>query len=364
MLVWVLALLCRELAQIIVRLFYPWRAVVNEAGLPARGPVIYLSNHVNGLMDPLLIRVVVGRPARFLAKSTLFGNPFGRLAMKAFGCVTIHRAHDRGSAGLKARAAANEAAFAHCREALSRGEALALFPEGVSHSEPGLMPLKKGAARIALSAEREHRARTGQPLGLMLVPLGLGYRSKAVFRSGVRVVAGPPIPVADLLAEPSERSSEDALTERMRAALEKVVTAADRPEPPRRRGWWGTLGLLLALLVTAPVALVGALLGGLPYGLAGYVANRITDEEDMVATLKMLAGALFLTVFWLAEAVVAGGLFGGRWALPVFVGAIASGYVAVRFSDGLRALHRVPSTPLVAPDAPAETTALARRRSG
>lgn len=400
----ILEVLCRELAQIIVRLFYPARELVNGEGLPAGGPTIYVSNHVNGLMDPLLIRVIVRRPARFLAKSSLFGNPFGRLAMNAFGCVTIHRAHDAGGGGLKARAAANELAFARCREVLSAGQALALFPEGVSHSEPRLMPLKKGAARIALSAEREHRERTGQPLGLVVVPLGLRYQDKATFRSAVRVVVGAPIAVADLLSA-GERAAEEALTERMRAALAQVVLQADSREllegaervvawtspPPedarqpsehhrkaqalidvcRRRdgeadhpahpivkagrayarvlrhvrvrepwalersraGWRRTLGAGLRLLLAAPVALVGAILGGLPYRLAGYVATRITDEEDMVATLKMLAGALFLFLFWLAEAVVAGFLVGPAWSLPVFVAAVASGYVALRFEE-------------------------------
>jgi 1-acyl-sn-glycerol-3-phosphate acyltransferase len=338
----VLEVLCRVLAEATVKLFYPERVIERAGLLPARGPVVYISNHVNGLMDPLLVRVVVGRPAGFLAKSTLFGNPFGRLAMAAFGCVLIHRAHDGGGKGVKSRAAANDAAFARCRQALCRGEALALFPEGVSHSDPGIRPLKRGAARIALSAARAHGERTGEPLGLVIVPLGLGYRDKARFRSPVKVVVGDPIPVTAPPAGAEERGTEDALTARMQAALQELVTRAGQPPAPRSAlartpgRWQRALGVAVRILPLAPLALIGAAVGGLPCRLARHVAHRITDEEDMVATLKMLAGATFLFVTCLAAGVVAGCTAGPAWGPVAFAGAVAASYAGLIVEERLR----------------------------
>jgi 1-acyl-sn-glycerol-3-phosphate acyltransferase len=121
-------------------------------------------------MDPLVLRVMTGRRIRFLAKSTLWGNPFGRLAMDAFECLKVYRHQDlAGDAAGTATAAGslsaardrNEEAFAHCRAELASGAELALYPEGTSHSEPRLKPLKSGAARLALSAAAEARARGG-----------------------------------------------------------------------------------------------------------------------------------------------------------------------------------------------------------
>jgi 1-acyl-sn-glycerol-3-phosphate acyltransferase len=342
----VLEVLCRVLAQATVKLFYPDR-VIDPAGLlPPGGPVVYISNHVNGLMDPLLVRVVVGRPAGFLAKSTLFGNPFGRLAMAAFGCVLIHRAHDGGGKGVKSRAAANDAAFARCRQALSRGEALALFPEGVSHSDPRLRPLKRGAARIALSAAREHRERTGEPLGLLIVPLGLGYRDKTRFRSPVQVAVGDPIPVPEPPAGGDDRAAEDALTARMQTALQELVTRASRPPgplPERSRlpgRWRRALGTVIRILPLAPLALIGAAVGGLPCRLARHVAHRITDEEDMVATLKMLAGATFLFLACLAAGVVAACTAGPAWGPVAFTGAVGASYVGLVVEERLREVRQ------------------------
>src|SRR5262249_40272225 len=159
----------RWLGEALVRLYYPSRTVEGGERIPPDKPVVFVLNHPNGLLDPLLLRVATGRPARFLAKSGLFANPLGRLAMNAFGSIPIYRAHEAGARA--ADVSRNDESFARCRAALAAGEALALFPEGVSHSDPQLRPLKTGAARIALSAEAEGRG----ALGVTVVPVGLYY---------------------------------------------------------------------------------------------------------------------------------------------------------------------------------------------
>jgi glycerol-3-phosphate O-acyltransferase/dihydroxyacetone phosphate acyltransferase len=396
----VLASLVRRLSESLLRLYYPERRVEHAERLPASGPVIFVLNHPNGLLDPLVLAVTVGRPVRFLAKSTLFGNPLGRLAMRAFGCVPVYRAQD---GGMPDRAAANEATFARCRALLGQGEALALFPEGVSHSDPQLKPLKTGAARIALSAERER----GGTLGLQVVPVGLAYEAKTIFRSRVLLVVGEPIRVADRLAPAGDEHAEaDRLTDEIRTALDEVVlqaesrdllegvarvaawTAASPPDlgeqnrrahelldayhtlsarAPERvepivraardyarvlrrlgvRDPWAlelepvrpgvALSALARLLLAAPVALLGALLGWVPYRLAGRVARRMTRDEDVLGTVKLLAGALFLLVFWLAEATIAAFIGGPLWGVLVLIAGPACGYLALRFDEILAA---------------------------
>src|SRR5215831_12607093 len=200
----------RWLAETLIRLYYPERFVEGAERIPAEGPVIFVLNHPNGLLDPLLLRVATGRPAHFLAKSTLFANPLGRLAMAAFGSIPVYRARE-------ADTSRNEESFARCRAELARGAALALFPEGTSHSDPQLRPLKTGAARIALSAEAE----AGGRLGLEVLPVGLYYERKAMFRSRVLLVVGERIDVAPLLARyrADERATVDALTDDIRGRL-------------------------------------------------------------------------------------------------------------------------------------------------
>ena len=143
--------------------------------------------------------------------------------MEAFGSIPIYRAHESGARG--GDASRNDASFARCRAELAAGGAMALFPEGVSHSDPQLRPLKTGAARIALSTEAEHDGR----LGVTLVPVGLYYERKALFRSSVLLVVGEPIDVAPLLADyrRDERQTVEALTETIDARLDEVVLQAE-----------------------------------------------------------------------------------------------------------------------------------------
>jgi 1-acyl-sn-glycerol-3-phosphate acyltransferase len=106
--------------------------------------------------------------------------PFLKLA----GVVPVYRASDGGSTSR------NTATFRICREMLARGGLVALFPEGISHDEPELQPLKTGAARIALSACADDGTD-----GVVFLPVGLAYDAKARFRSRALVRVGPRTPV-------------------------------------------------------------------------------------------------------------------------------------------------------------------------
>ena len=395
--------LIRGLVKALVRLYYPERAVEGLERIPTGRPIVFVLNHPNGLLDPMVLRVVLDRPARFLAKATLFRNPLGRLAMDAFGSIPIHRAKESG--GRAADASRNDESFARCRAELGAGGALALFPEGVSHSDSQLRPLKTGAARIALSAEAD----SGGKLGVTIVPVGLYYGRKSRFRSSVVLAVGEPIDAAPLLPdyERDERSAVAALTDRIDAGLDEVVLqaesrellegiarvarwvstpdAGDDPAAQHRRARelavaygklrardpgrveaiaaevraytrtlrrlgirdpWAlevrapTAGAVVAamirLMVASPFALAGVMMGWVPYRFAGRVAERVSKDDDILGTVKLIAGTTFLTVAWVAEALVAGWLWGAEWVLPVFVLGVASGYIALRFDELLR----------------------------
>lgn len=223
--------LLRWLAEALVRLYYPERFVEGAERIPAEGPVIFVLNHPNGLLDPLVLRVASGRPAHFLAKSSLFANPLGRLAMAAFGSVPIYRARE-------ADTSRNEESFARCRAELRDGQALALFPEGTSHSDPQMRPLKTGAARIALSTEAEAQAEAEADgvgivrLGLVVLPVGLYYERKALFRSRVLLVVGEAIDVGAHLDayRRDQRATVESFTDEIRARLDEVVVQAESRE--------------------------------------------------------------------------------------------------------------------------------------
>jgi hypothetical protein len=109
---------------------------------------------------------------------------------------------------------------------LVRGGTIAVFPEGASHSDPKLRPLKTGTARIALGAA----AALPPNLILEIVPVGLYYRAKQTFRSVALLHFGTPFSVERIdLAPGAEPPPEPvrALTERLEAALRTVTLEAE-----------------------------------------------------------------------------------------------------------------------------------------
>jgi len=160
----------------------------------------------------------------------LFGNPIGRMCMEAFGALPIYRQQDKQptSAATDETAARNEATFARCRALLRDHQALALFPEGITHSATTLQPLRTGAARIALSAEAE----ADWQLGLQIVPIGLWYQNKTLFRSAALLVVGQPFTIRQYAAmyAQDERAAVQALTQRIADSLDPVVLQAENAE--------------------------------------------------------------------------------------------------------------------------------------
>ncbi|OJJ49978.1 hypothetical protein ASPZODRAFT_1080551 [Penicilliopsis zonata CBS 506.65] len=75
-------------------------------------------------------------------------------------------------------------------EELSRGGCIGIFPEGGSHDRSNLLPLKAGAALMALGAlARDPHC------GLSIIPCGMNYFHAHKFRSRAVIEFGPPIHV-------------------------------------------------------------------------------------------------------------------------------------------------------------------------
>ena len=185
--------------------------------VPEHGAVLLLPNHPNALLDPAVIWATAGRDVRFLAKSTLFNGPLGPLIASA-GAIPVYRKLDQGVDTSK-----NAETFAAVSDALAAGDAICIFPEGISHSTGRLEPLRTGAARMALAAERAGTRVT-------LVPVGLNFDRKTAFRSRVTVVFGQPFAGRDLLDGRNGRDDAAvarALTDRIAAHMRRLLIEAD-----------------------------------------------------------------------------------------------------------------------------------------
>ncbi|MFL5382588.1 MAG: 1-acyl-sn-glycerol-3-phosphate acyltransferase [Longimicrobiaceae bacterium] len=201
-----------------LKIFY--RLTLAGERVPARGPVLLVANHPNSLVDPAMVAAVARRPVRFLAKAPLFAMPGIGVLVKGAGAIPVYRAQD--NAGPTDQ---NQDTFRAVWAALAEGAAVGIFPEGTSHSAPSLVPLKTGAARIALGAA----ARTGGAFPIL--PVGLSFRDKAIFRSAALAVVGDSVEWDDLAhAGPDDREVVRALTARIDEALRDVTVNLERWE--------------------------------------------------------------------------------------------------------------------------------------
>lgn len=184
--------------------------------VPSNGPVLLLPNHPNSLLDPALVWAKAGRDVRFLAKSTLFDGPM-RPVLVGAGAIPVYRRIDDGVDVSK-----NTETFAAVSAALADGDAVCLFPEGITHSTGRLETLRTGAARMAIGAER-----TGTRVAL--VPVGINLERKTAFRSRVTMVFGTPFSCADLVgqAESDFSGAVRALTDRIATNIRRLLIETD-----------------------------------------------------------------------------------------------------------------------------------------
>ncbi len=212
-----------RLFRLVLRIFFRDIEIVGQERVPSDAPVIFVSNHPNALIDPVFLLCLSPRQVSFLAKEPLFRTPVISVFVQAFGSLPVYRKQDG------ADPKDNRKTIAACREALDAGRAIALFPEGTTHSESRLKPLKTGAARIALSASSSG-SRQGD---VRIVPAGLYYSDKRTFRSRASLVYGEPIAVPtvalDDAAEPP-RDEARRLTEAIDVALAEVTVQAGTHE--------------------------------------------------------------------------------------------------------------------------------------
>jgi 1-acyl-sn-glycerol-3-phosphate acyltransferase len=175
----------RLVVSVLLRNFFRVEPVVDPArALEASGPVIYVGNHPNGLVDPGLVFILVKRPVTFLAKAPLFRMPVLGWLLKGLDALPVFRKQDgRGDTSK------NDATLSASVDALVQGRAITIFPEGKSHSEPQLAELKTGCARIALDA-------FGRGAPVRIVPVGITYAEKNRFKSLVHVEVGAPLEVS------------------------------------------------------------------------------------------------------------------------------------------------------------------------
>jgi 1-acyl-sn-glycerol-3-phosphate acyltransferase len=179
--------LLRTISSRALSWFYSRVDVEGLDRIPARTPVLLAVNHPNALVDALVVALVCPRRIGFTARATLFASPMLAAFLRAAGVVPLIRQKDIAELGATSDAERNARAFGAIKQALERGLAILIFPEGVTGDHAALQPLRTGTARIALQTRG-----AGVPQ-LAIVPIGLTFERKDMPRTRVFAQVGEPI---------------------------------------------------------------------------------------------------------------------------------------------------------------------------
>ena len=196
----------RRVNRAIMETWFREISTVDVDTLPEEGGIIYTAWHPGGLIDPMLMMAALPGGLTFAAKSTLFKIPVLSRIMKWIDVQPVEREQD-GAASPEERKKANSKLIDTLAELVANGERIAIFPEGLSHTESYAVELKTGAARILLEAHRR-AVEAGKPTP-NIVPIGLHYSDQHSFRERVslqinRPLEAPPLPQAKGAPRPSE----------------------------------------------------------------------------------------------------------------------------------------------------------------
>src|SRR5262245_1232187 len=213
-----------------LRWFYRDIHVEGRERIPRDRPLILVVNHPNALVDALLVVWVVPRRVLLTAKSTIFVNPLASVLLRWLGVLPLFRTSDAARAGERPDPSRNRDTFRTVVAALRSRGAVMTFPEGKTHDEPSLAPLKSGAARMALEATGSDEA-----ANLAIVPIGLTFERKEAPRTRVLVQIGEPLSM-ESWRRPEKGAAEALTTEidtRLRAVTLNYATTDDAARAAR-----------------------------------------------------------------------------------------------------------------------------------
>jgi 1-acyl-sn-glycerol-3-phosphate acyltransferase len=262
--------LLRALAGVALRWYYRDIEIAGRERIPRRGPLLLVVNHPNALVDALLVGWIMHRRVLITAKATIFRNPIGGALLRWLGVLPLRRASDEPAAGNghAAGAARNAETFQAVQDALTKGRCILIFPEGKTPDEPGLAPLKTGAARMALHA-RESGVR-----GLAILPIGLVFERKQRPRSRVFAEIGEPIAL-DVWQPRDAKSAAEALTAEIERRLRALTLSYPDADSAARAS---QLAMALASLIE-PTTRLGDERG---YAVETAIARQV---ESLTASL-------------------------------------------------------------------------------
>lgn len=176
--------------------FYRKVYVKGLENIPKKGePVFVISNHQNGMMDPINILCMFPdkRLPVFIARGDIFKKDAVAKILRYFRIMPTFRTRDGGRSDILQ----NNVTFSIAGKILQRGGTMIMFPEAGHQHGRYLSTFKKGFPRICFAAEEE----ADYNLNLKILPMNLHYSDYFTIGEKVLLTIGEPFTIKEFFEQ-------------------------------------------------------------------------------------------------------------------------------------------------------------------
>lgn len=135
-------------------------------------------NHPNSFLDAIVLATIFKQPVYSLARGDAFNKKWTAFLLRQLNILPVYRERE-GAEHLHK----NYATFDACLNIFKQGGIVLIFSEALCENEWHLRPLKKGTARLALTAWQEQ-------VPLSILPVALNYSSFDQFGKNIQLNFG------------------------------------------------------------------------------------------------------------------------------------------------------------------------------
>jgi len=284
--------------------FFKKIKIVGTENIPKKGAILFVSNHKNALVDPLLIATSTTRNIHFLTRASAFKLRLVKWILSTVNMLPIYRLRD----GKKTLAKNNEI-FSKCYNILNKKRSLLIFPEGTHDIRRWVRPLSKGFTRITFGALEQY-----PNLDLTIIPVGLNY-SQADSAQKLKAVVHEKM--TEVTTHVSEIDNYDTILEQLgnvdylnpTTVNKKLANLVDIESLPKETNskepsfLWRLLKTIVSINSFLPL-------------LIYKVVEPKIQEIEFVGTTKLAVGITAFPLFYVIQAVIINYFFGIKIAIP------------------------------------------------
>lgn len=273
-------------SRIVIRI-YCRRIYINRPDvLKSRGPLLLAANHPNSFLDGILLTTLFDDPVYSLARGDVFKHKRIDRILRNLQLLPIFRT----SEGVK-NLGHNYTTFDACQKTFEKRGIILIFSEGSCENEWHLRPLKKGTARLALTAWRKN-------VPLMVLPSGINYSSFKKFGKEVHICFGEPIHAIQSSGEEISGKEINEFNEQLEHELKKLVYEIAPNDKVKKQAFFKTNSSPLNILLLIPAAIGFLLHAPLFFLCKSFTDLRFTHSGHYDSVLHSLL-ILFYPIYLL-----------------------------------------------------------------